>query len=160
MAKRVDPKLLVALAELAGEHANAVLMGLRQSLAPSWILVGADNRTHVIATPWQDDADKERIALKMRRKIKEHHIVAYSFVAEAWTHTAPAGWQDNPNYVRPADDPKRQECVIAMATDGTHYEWRNWAIKRNHLEVITALEARHDLGGRPEGWTANLLAPA
>jgi hypothetical protein len=35
----MDPNKLRKLVELAGEHANAVLIGLRQPLMPSWVYI-------------------------------------------------------------------------------------------------------------------------
>jgi hypothetical protein len=158
MAQRLE--LLITLADLAGEHARQVILGLRQPLAPSWILVGSDRKTHVIATPWRDDAEKKLMAQKMRNKIRQNAIVAYSFVCEAWAATKPRGWTPEKGGGA-KDDPKRRECVIAMATDGKDYEWRCWLIKRDHLETITGLEPDHDFpGGAPEGWMTQLLSPA
>jgi hypothetical protein len=149
-------EMLSTMLELAGEHAKYVLVDLGLSLMPQWVLVDAGG-AHVIGTPWRDDQEKEFMTERLRDDMRKRKVLAYSLVIEAWAATAPPGWKEGeprmPNWKRP----DRREMVIAFATDGREIQWRGWAIKRNHLERVSALEPADFDGAQLSSWMTDLL---
>jgi hypothetical protein len=79
-----------------------VLIGFRQELAPTWILISDQGEYDIIGTPWVNTT-QQRLACTQ----------AYSLVVEAWTAKAPEGWQPGEPRVAPCQDPERKETVLA-----------------------------------------------
>src|SRR5258706_46439 len=84
---------------------------------PSWALVSAGGKAHLVVMPfpatiedpYADKAKKAGVAF-MRDYFKEHDVVRYAFVAEAWRGAESAS-------VRPTLDPNRMEGVTLIAED-------------------------------------------
>jgi hypothetical protein len=107
----MDPNELRQLVDLAGQHANAVLIGLNQPLIPSWLYLDRNSRTHVVATPWTNDQEKEHAARHMRWVLRTTGARAYSLVTEAWVAMAPAGWKPGQDLVRPGRSSGDGDCL-------------------------------------------------
>jgi hypothetical protein len=156
----MNKEKLSKMADMAGEHAQAIIVGLGKDLVPTWVLVDQDEKIHIMGTPWHDDLEKNAIGALLRREIRARKIKAYSLVTEAWAAPAPEGWQEGDLAPPPAREHlARREIVIALATDGTHIEWRQWETKRNHLEQVYALEPIPISGGdHLTSWMSELLS--
>lgn len=64
--------------------------------------------------------------------------------------------------IRPSEQPDRDECVIAFATDGFNTKWRVWSIKRDGRGRITAVTPKTDDDDKMNdanmsSWLTNLL---
>lgn len=149
---------LSALVEMAGAHAELVLVKLRmRELVPTWVLVLPTGAASIVATPWRDDRSKGRMVREIKERIRKLGVVGYSFVCEAWTATVSMEEYGNPDLVRPAQRADRREAVVAIATDGKLKEFRRWEIKRNELELITGLESGPAMGNDSESWLSELM---
>jgi hypothetical protein len=151
-------ELLTKLADLAGEHANRVLVDLGQRLMPQWVLIDAQGGCDIVGTPWRNGHEKELTVERMRKEMRKRKVLAYSLVIEAWAAVAPPGWKEGeprmPNWQRP----DRREVVVAFATDGKSIEWRHWAIKRDWQDHVRALEPMPFEGdAQPTSWMTELL---
>jgi hypothetical protein len=146
------------LIELAGEQAKTVMIGLGQDLMPSWVFIDNRGKVSILGTPWQDDSEKQLARIALQKKIKREHIVAYSFVSEAWTATKPAGWTLPPDYQGVRTEPDRREIVLAFATDGKEQELGVWSIHRDEKGNVFALEQSKEDNDVPmQGWMTELL---
>jgi hypothetical protein len=84
---------------------------------PSWALITAGGKAHLVMTPFPatdedpcgDNAKKAGVAF-MRDYFREHDVVRYAFVAEAWQGAKSAS-------VRPSMDPSRTAVVWLIAED-------------------------------------------
>jgi hypothetical protein len=155
----MNKEKLISLVEMAGDHAKFVLIKMRQHLMPQWLLINKVGKVELIATPWSNEREKDRVAKHLRKYIRESQIEAYSVVLEAWTARMPEGWKEGdprpPNWMRP----DRMEMVVAFATDGFSVECRQWTIQRDHLENVRALAPREDPAVGLGGWMTELLSP-
>lgn len=146
---------------LAEQQARNVLLVMRQTLLPTWVIIDAKGQPHVHATPWESDRDKRLAELAMKLEMRVCKARAYSFLTEAWAAKAPEGWDPNtplPEKDRAMNQVDRLEIVLAFATDGTRSEWRRWNIRRDWDEQVIGLEAvRGEDFGEPEGWMAEML---
>lgn len=153
----MDLKYLNMLVELASHQAEQVLIKEHQDLMPTWVLVNKDYQLLIIGTPWENDQQKKLTEITIRQEIRKHQAIAYSFVVEAWA----ASYCDQREYqkTRPQDRVDRQEVVISFATDGRQIVWKNWAIRRNHLDLVVALDAALPINkdDSAEGWMTQLL---
>lgn len=148
------------LLDLAGHHAHAVMLGLKQSLLPAWLLLDGHGQSIIIGTPWENDEQKARAVARMRREMQKRHTVAYSFLCEAWAATQPKEWKlDDPILVRPKDRPDRREVVVALACTRDQTRMRQWAIVRDYNEQVTQLQLDEKLppDGYFDSWMADLL---
>lgn len=162
-------KTLDQLLELAEQQAHLVLLGLKApELVPSWAFVQPDGSTHVLATPFVNDAQKDATVAYVKAWMRNHDTVAYSFLCEAWTATlSPEEW--NPSSGKPipvADQPRnrvdRIEVVYAMATDGKESQFKQWQIVRGWKGEVIGL-APHNSSEEgttqaPEGRFMGLLS--
>jgi hypothetical protein len=149
---------LTQLVELAGRHAESVLIGLGEDLMVTWLMVDADGKTtHILGTPWKDDLEKELTRLAIRAYIRVHKITAYSLVTECWAASAPKGWKPGEPHIRSSEHPDRVEIVIAVATNGKETLWRKWLIKRDSNERVVKLEPEEMDGAKVSSWMTDLL---
>jgi hypothetical protein len=157
----MNKEKLITLVELAGDHAKLILIKRRQPLIPQWLLVDKRGKVELIATPWSNERERDIVAKYLRKHVRESQIEAYSFVIEAWAAIAPEGWKEGdprlPNWMRP----DRTEIVVALATDGSSVECREWTIQRDHLENVRALAPSEKPADMRKlgGWMAELLSP-
>jgi hypothetical protein len=153
----MDKEILSRLAEMAGEHARIVMIGLQQELMPQWVLINDKGGMDIVGTPWRDDLQKDVIAEIMRQRMHDDNIQAYSVVVEAWAAQAPKGWKAGDPHIPSSEHPDRREVVIAFATDGQQVEWRQWATKRDQTGEVIALEPTDFDGAQASSWMTGLL---
>jgi hypothetical protein len=153
---------LEQLLDMAERHARRMLLEhKRDQLVPAFLYI-ADGHAAVIGAPWANNEDKRAYANAVRQILRTNDAKAYSFITEAWMATMP---KDMPAEIaqtmRPSEQPNREECVIAFATDGFHTRWRVWAIKRDKRGRVRALPPKDDAGDMTEAnmtsWLTNLL---
>ncbi|HEX4714876.1 MAG TPA: hypothetical protein VH164_08125, partial [Ktedonobacteraceae bacterium] len=144
------------LADLAGEHARAVLVELGHDMMPCWAMIDRKGKTHIMGTPWQNQGEKDAMAALMRAEMRKLDVVAYSLVVEAWAAQAPKGWKEGEPHIPSSEHPDRKEVVIAFATDGEHIEWRQWETKRNRAGEVIALERTDFDGVQATSWMTKL----
>jgi hypothetical protein len=150
---------LSELVRLGGEHARTVLIGLQKPLMPSWLYVDAQNGFHIVGTPWRNEAEKKMAGLHMRKVMQEAKAVAYSVVTEAWASHLDKSWKPGQPYTEPRLDPKRQEIVLAFATDGEATEWKRWAVIRDWNDTVVKLEEQQPMDSENMTSWMNKLLP-
>jgi hypothetical protein len=157
----MKPDTVETLITLAEQQARGVLLVLHQSLLPTWVIVAKDFTPHVLATPWEDDQEKEKMRIFIRQQIRKYEAHAYSFLTEAFMATAPPDWDPDtplPDKDRATNRADRQEVVIAFAADRQKRQWRRWRIRRDWNEQVIALEPMDENETcEPEGWIADLF---
>jgi len=158
---------LDSLLELAGKHARTVLVDIKmRGLMPTWLLINQTGNVMIVGTPWEDDADKERVHKHMRSHMRKLGVIAYSFITEAWTASVDIdeidatgqGLKDPMR--RPVHRGDRQEVVIACASTATETHWRQWRIVREpttEIIVDLKLKAFPESDYQPQGWLADML---
>jgi hypothetical protein len=151
-------ELLDQLIFVAGQHAELIMTKLHMPLMPTWVYLTQEGAT-IAGTPWADEVEKKVMAMELRKNMLAEGAKAYSLVTEVWASAAPKGWNpetDDP--IRASEQANRQEYVLCFATDGDETQWKRWAIKRNHLEIVTALEAEDwNPGDKAHSWLTKLL---
>jgi hypothetical protein len=111
----------------------------------------------IVGTPWGSDEQKAHIVERMRRKMRQDKIAAYSLVVEAWAAVAPRGWEPGKPIVRPSERVDRYEVVVACASTGQEPEWRQWKMRRDWLDRVVELEPEEMQGKSAGGWMGSLL---
>jgi hypothetical protein len=152
--------MIEELLNLAHHQAEMVILTLKQDLMPTWLLISRSNKIFIVGTPWRDDEEKALAQQAMRKKMRESHITAYSFITEAWTAQAPPDWDPKtllPEDQRPMNRSDRREVVVAMASDGQETGWRVWEIKRDWNEQVRELEEITFENSLMEGWMKDML---
>jgi hypothetical protein len=169
MSEKPEEEILDQLLELAGQHATNVLVSLKMDeLVPSWVLISPkdEKQWSVIATPWRGPLDKTRQVNRLVRYMREHAVIAYSFVCEAWAASinpeegwSPDSGQPLPAHLRASQRPNRREVVMAVAATRATARYSQWLILRDALGAVSELRfepmAESDIA--PESWIANLL---
>jgi len=157
---------LDTLLDIAGIHAKTVLIDFKmRALTPTWVLFNETGDPMIVGTPWKDDRDKYRSAKLMRQRMRAQGVIAYSFVAEAWTATVHPEEIDEANLClkdpmrRPVYRQDREEIVSACAATASEIKWRQWTIVRDHLERIIRLEPRElpESAQQAQGWLTEML---
>ena len=143
---------LDALLELAGGHARAVLVDMKDELIPTFVMI-ADGETLFAPTPWRDEKDKAKYLGAVRALMKERGVTRYSMVSEAWTAKQSEGWKPGmPQGPLPGDRPDCKEVVIAIAADKATSKSRTWDIVRGESGAVVDLRLdpadMKDIGGR------------
>ena len=151
---------LKKLVDLAGAHARIVMIDLQQDLMPTWVMVDKRGKVNIVGTPWENDQEKILAEKRVKAWMRDHDIVRYSFVLEAWQAVLPAGV--DPDNLSESDRPRnradRVEVVVACATDDAKAEWRTWKTIRNETGRVIDLEPfRTDSEAEPEGWMRDML---
>jgi hypothetical protein len=161
-----DQQLLDKLIDLAERQARLVLLELKLgSLMAAWVLMSKSGKLEIVATPWRDEPEKRLYAQMLRAMMRQKHIVAYSFVTEAWTRRLESGeWDDDRG--QPVDGIEtrnyagREEVVIACACSKDVARWKQWRIVREATtEVIVDLQEQPlpESESPPESWMTDLL---
>jgi hypothetical protein len=149
------------------------MFGRDGEITPAWFAVTRAGEGHVIVTPVTSNRDtdpfgdraKEQIAEKIRQHFKEHDVVRFAHVAEAWmvfhdeeTHKEFA--RGNITITRPSLDPDRKEVVIIHAEDrsGGIGGAREIIRSQGRKPYLGSLEW-HDSGPASIGRYASLLPP-
>jgi hypothetical protein len=160
----VKSELLDQLIELAERQARLVLLELKlPKLMPAWVLMDKSRKPEIVATPWNDELEKQLYADILRTLMRQKNVIAYSFVSEAWTRSLePGEWDKDSN--RPLDGltagqhPARQEAVIAYAGSRDLSRWKQWRIVREATtERIVDLQEQTLPECEVESWISDLL---
>jgi hypothetical protein len=161
-----DQQLLDKLIDLAERQARTVLLDLKlPNLMAAWVLMSKSGEFEIVATPWRDEAEKRLYAQMLRTMMRQKHIIAYSFVTEAWTRHLESGQWDN-DRGRPHDGIEtrnyagREEVVIACAASKDVARWKQWRIVREATtEAIIDLKEQPLPASEspPESWMSGLL---
>ena len=116
------------LVRLGEEQARRVLIGTKEELVPSWLLLDENGPT-ILATPWADNREKQLVTHAMRKTMRERQVIAYSLLVEAWFVVVPEEQYEGPP---PSERDDRKEAVVVMAAnrDGQHL-YRQLAIVRD-----------------------------
>jgi hypothetical protein len=149
------------LADLAEAHARTVMIEFQMDLMPAWLLVDKHGKVHILGTPWQNNHGKAVAEAKVKAFMREHEIVKYSFVVEAWEAKALPGTdlEEIPEEQLPRNRADRIEVVVACATDNARAEWRTWRTIRNRKGKVIDLKLyRENSETEPEGWMRDMLA--
>lgn len=141
---------LEELLDLAEAQARRVLIGTKEELTPMWLMVDAENRVQVVATPWRDNREKHLTVRVMRLSMREQQIVAYTLLVEAWFAVASAKEMGGKEYKGPPPseraDRKEAVCVIGCNRAGQSL-FRQWEIvrdKRGRCAELRRLNAPDD----------------
>lgn len=114
--EQATQEVLEGLIQLAYAHAKQTILEKGEELPPIWSIWNKQGELEIIATPWRDDTEKQAARIYMGKKMREFGCILYSFVNEAWFADAPPNWRPGDELsVRPVDNPKRREAVIAIA---------------------------------------------
>jgi hypothetical protein len=78
-AMTMTPHDLDMMLELAHTHAKHIIIKCNQQLMPSWLVIDARNKGHVIGTPWKDDDEKQIMIAEVRlfmqpKQQHDHHF--------------------------------------------------------------------------------------
>ena len=117
--------------KLAEGQARRVLIGSKEELVPSWLVVEAGGEVAIYLTPWRNDVEKLLTVEAMRLTMRACNAQAYSFLIEAWTARI-QGEEAKAPYTGPPPSQRadRQECVMMMAVN------RAGEQRHVHLEIV------------------------
>lgn len=118
---------------LALQQAERVLIGTKEELVPSWLLVTGEGKVEIFATPWRNTQEKHLTVAAMREVMSNRQCTAYSLLTEAWYSRLPAS-EAGKEYTGPppSERPDRQEAVVVTAAN--HWGqtvFRQWEIVRD-----------------------------
>lgn len=128
---------LEEMVNLAEQQAQRVLLGTKEELMPSWLLVTGRGDVEIYATPWSNTREKNLVTLCMKDIMREKHCTAYSLLVEAWMATVTGDEAKKPyDGPPPSQRSDRQECVVITAADhaGQH--------AHKHLQIERDAEGR------------------
>lgn len=125
------------LLDHAGELATQQLVGKKAMIA--WCILVDATGERTLAAVETGSSRYENISqfAKVRQLMCDRGTVAYAWVSEVWTSL-------DPRAVRPSEDPKRQEAVMAVASDGFKSVARQWDIRRDYKGAVVALVEAHE----------------
>jgi hypothetical protein len=141
------------LLEYASDVASQQLLGKKGALALC-VLVGASGERTVLEVDTGDGRTNMVTYAALRQLMRDRGTVVYIWTSEAWEVLDE---DDEPDAVLPSDHSKRQEVVIAVASNGFGSLARSWAIRRDYKGSVAALEKLDEMRGGAFGPLANLL---
>lgn len=148
------PKLEEMVAT-AHKFACDIMVGTKKDLVPMFVIERGE-KVDVIATPFQDDAEKRTMIINIALEIADQGCDCWSFLTESWfAHRT----QNEPLGVRPSEDPKRREGVICIASDGKETMLQSWETKRDAEGNCTEL-TKYDEGQSFQSWISVALNKA
>lgn len=153
-------ELLDRLTEIAYEMASKKLITTKDELLSMFLLYKGTGQVDVIGCPWHNDQDKQdavrEVGLHMIRS--NDPIQAYSLLSECWTSNYTLGEALRAD--RPEHDPKRQECVICLASDGQEHRFHTWKIGRDRHGFCVSLSGGANQGQQQKSWMIEALDKA
>ena len=90
------------------------------SVSPIWHAVPVHGDHLLIATPWQDEDEKDAAVDFLRYKFREENICRFVCVLEAWAvqlQDRVASNEAGPPWPRPSEHPDRREIIRVQAED-------------------------------------------
>ncbi len=127
---------------LAEDQARRVLIGTKEELMPSWLMVDGVGKVQIFATPWRNTEEKHLTVEAMRLIMRQSQAQAYSLLTEAWMATVTGEEAKRPyEGPPPSERPDRTEAVVVMAANraGEH-RYHTLRIVRGKKGVCDALE--------------------
>lgn len=126
------------MVNLAVKQAEQVLVGTKEQLVPSWLLVDGEGKVEIFATPWSNWQEKQLTVGAMRLIMRKHGTIAYSLLVETWYAHATAEEVKQKEYVGPppSERPDRQEAVAIMAAN------REGQTTHRMFEIIRKMDGR------------------
>lgn len=157
---------LSALLQHAGELANNLLIKeCRKELTGFFHLVAPGGTDAVLVCPWHDEREKVAVLAEVKNIAHRMRAQAAMFCGEVWmvTRDAPTPWHAKRIFDGdpPSEQPDRQECVFAVATDGDTTMARMWQIVRSRPGgPVLALVEQKEMVGDFQGRLVDGLIPA
>jgi hypothetical protein len=139
---------LHALVRGAGDLARTMLIerGEPEVTGMYHLVAPAGGTDAVIICPWRDEKDKLLAIAKVKEIAHRMRAEAAMFCGEVWmvVRDRPPTSADDP----PAQQPDRQECVFAVATDGNQTIAKTWQIVRMRPggPVLALVEQKEKIG--------------
>jgi hypothetical protein len=121
------------LTKLAREQAERVMIGTKEELLSTFLLVKRDGGCDIIGCPWQNDEQKREMVLGVCLEALKVDAVAFSFSTECWFATVKNEGDQLPPPLgpRPSDRPDRKESVLALVGDESETKLSTWDIIRD-----------------------------
>ena len=148
---------LEELLDLAEAQARRILIGGKESLLPSFLLVYPDGSEAIVGTPWSNDHEKASAIAVVKHAMLRGDVIRYSFVCEAWSVFLGEG-EDLPEQ-RPSEHPDRYECVVITACDLRRETIRSLRIMRDADGNCTELVNQNWETGKVSGSLTEMLKP-
>jgi hypothetical protein len=121
---------LTELLDQGERHARRILLERREKqLTAFYHLVAPRGPDRIVVCTWRNDIDKQLAVFQIKALSREMGAVAAMFISESWMLSVPVG--DPIPIDPPAQDARRQEVVMMLATDGRETRARSLQIKRD-----------------------------
>lgn len=151
-----EPTKLEKLAELAYKFACDLKLGTDKELIPMFVIERGDGR-EVIGTPFTGLEQKRIMVVNVALEIAEKGADAWSFLSETWfAHRAKGESLDPP----PSEDPKRQEGLMCMVSDGKETFLYTWETFRDQKGNCTEFVKQDGSPHRANSWISVALNKA
>jgi hypothetical protein len=155
---------LERLTKLAYEQACRIMLGTKQELLTTFVLLKNDNFSggdciDVIATPWKNDTEKQEAITAIGVSIlrSKEPVYAYSMLTECWFSSYKGGKKQRA--ARPEFDPQRREGVVCLASDGKKHQFSSWIIERDTQGRCASLTEKTE-PGQWSSWMSDALDKA
>jgi hypothetical protein len=159
-----DDETLEKLTQMASDYATKVMLGTKEQLLPSFVLLKEDPfskelSTDVIAAPWKNDQEKREAVLAVCLSIikSKEAVYAYSMVTECWVSNYKVGEKARAD--RPEHDPQRGEAIMAFSSTGKKQKFAAWLVERDAEGNCSKLVPK-DERGTYESWMTTALDKA
>jgi hypothetical protein len=126
----------------------------------TFVLVKEDGSRDYIACPWPDSETKEQMVLGVCFEVlsSDPPVVGYSFLSEVWMaeykREETEGWKNRPE---PRNDPRKQEAVLCICSDGEKHKFQSWMIERDQDGVCAALSPKEMKDANFKSWIINAV---
>jgi hypothetical protein len=154
-----DNEILEKLTTLAYDYASKSILGNKQQVLTSFVLLKEDQSSDIIATPWKDDAEKREAVMAIASHIirSKEPVCAYSMVTECWGSHYQG--DEKKRAERPEFDPERHEFVLSVVSTGTEQKFSAWMIERDASGNCAKLIENKE-SGKFESWMIEALDKA
>lgn len=152
MKEETEPTKLEKLAQTGYLFACQRMIGTKNDMMPFFVLMRGD-KFEVIATPFANDQEKKAAVFNVVLEIAKGGCDAWSFLSESWLARRKPGEALGP---RPADDPRREEGVICIVSDGKDSFMYSWKTLRDKAGNCIGLEAQSE-AEHFESWICSTL---
>jgi hypothetical protein len=122
---------LEELTEGAYAFASKRLLGTKDPMMTTFVLLKEDQTVDIIGAPWKDDAEKREAIMAIGTAIigSKEPVLAYSMLSECWTSRYKP--DEKQRATRPEFDPQRREAVVCLASTGKEHKFSAWIIERD-----------------------------
>lgn len=129
MPVSIELKAMVSAAYKTAK--NIIEVDKAEPITPVFIALQPDKQMDIIATPLDDDDQKEALAQVLRQKFSEDGTLAYIHVSEAWMLDGTPG--EGMPTIRPSKSERRKEIVVFCGQDA-----------ENHTAIFAMAEIQRD----------------